>query len=139
MSAPLETSCVEHPSKEPFMIIRRWQKVACDGNLCAAALLSFFEGWHNHKLTQRDKAHQWNDTAEAHRDPRTQDESLYLWFTQEELEAGIFGLYGEHKIRQAIRLLEDKGFISTHKNPNVAYRFDQTKFFRFYPEAVNAW
>ena len=119
--------------------MRKWQVEACDGERCAALLLSFFEYWHNIKLALREKAIAANDVAENHGDERTQDESLYQFHTEKELEDGLLGLYGKTKIKDALDVLVQKNFISIHKNPNINYKFDRTRHFLFYPEAVNSW
>ena len=43
----MRTSCITHPPKDPLIMIRQWQVALCEGNTTAAALLSFFEYWHN--------------------------------------------------------------------------------------------
>jgi len=85
----MKSSCISHPKKEPLVIIRQWQLEFCDGNQCAAALMSFFEYWHGIKLEQSEKASQFNHVAQMHGDMPTQDESLWQWHTEKELEQGI--------------------------------------------------
>lgn len=135
----MKTSCINHPAKEPLIIIRKWQVEACDGNHCAAALLSFFEYWHNIRLEQSIKAAQANDIAERHGDGRTQDESFIQWHSSNDLERGLLGLYAHGKIAEAVNLLSGKGFIRTLRNPNPRYKFDATKHFVFNEDAVNEW
>ena len=135
----MKTSCINHPAKEPLIIIRKWQVEACDGNHCAAALLSFFEYWHNIRLEQSIKAAQANDIAERHGDGRTQDESFIQWHSSNDLERGLLGLYAHGKIAEAVNLLSGKGFIRTLRNPNPRYKFDATKHFVFNDDAVNEW
>lgn len=124
----MKTSCISHPSNEPLILIRKWQIEACSGNQCAAALLSFLEYWHNIKVESSQKARTANEVAEKHGDEPTQDDSLWQFHTAEELEQGIM-VYRKDSIRDAIKLLESKGFIQTGRNPNPRYRFDNTKFF----------
>ena len=130
-------SCVVHPAREPLLVIRKWQIEACDGNVCAAALLSFFEYWHNIKLDQRLKAKQANKIATQHKDVGTQDEGLFQFHNEQELQAGIMNLYSIRTIREALPLLEDKKFVTIHKNPNPRYSFDKTRYFIFNTDAVN--
>jgi hypothetical protein len=47
-----QTSCIRHPSNTRFLKIYQWQLDFCDGNACAAALMSYFEFCHNGKLQQ---------------------------------------------------------------------------------------
>ena len=132
-------SCIRHPAKEPLIIVREWQIGACDGNRCAAMLLSFFEYWHDIKLQMASKAARQNSIAIAHGDSPTQDETLLQFHNEQELEAGILGFYGASSIRKAIALLKEKDFISVCSNPNSRYKFDQTRYFLFCDEQVNQW
>jgi hypothetical protein len=138
MSAPNHESCIPIPNRGRFLFLRQWQVEACGGDLCAASLLTFFISWHDHKLAQREKAAQLNDVAEKHGEPRTQDEHLYLWFTEPQLQVGLMDLYKRMTIRKGLKTLEALGFISIHNNPNPAYRFDRTRYFRLYPEKIIA-
>lgn len=135
----MRSSCIKHPAKEPLIIVREWQVEACDGNRCAAILLSFFEYWHDIKLQMASKSARQNDIAIAHGDSPTQDETLLQFHNEQELEAGILGFYGTSSIRKAISLLKEKDFISVHANPNNRYKFDQTRYFLFHDEQINQW
>jgi hypothetical protein len=85
------------------------------------------------------KAMQANDTAETHGDPRSQDETLYQFHSTPELERGLLGLYGQSKIKEARKVLLDKGVITEHRNPNPKYHFDKTIHYLFHPEPINAF
>jgi|GEM_PF-7004657 len=135
----MRASCVAHPPKERLIILREWQVEACDGDRCAGLLLSFFEYWHNIKLEQSRKARESNDVAEKHGDERTQDESLYQFHTEKQLEEGLLGLYKRTKIKKSLEKLERLGYISIHNNPNPKYRFDRTRHFLFHSDAVNVF
>ncbi|MDQ3687794.1 MAG: hypothetical protein M3430_19640, partial [Acidobacteriota bacterium] len=134
----MKVSCITHPSNEHFIKIHPWQIDACDGNECAAALLSFFEYFHNIKLEQALKAKQANDIAEVHGDRRAQDETLYQFHSEGELERGVV-IYKRRSMYDALKVLHEKGFVTLHHNPYNRYKFDKTRYFLFHPEAVNAW
>jgi hypothetical protein len=134
----MRTGCVQHPENHPLIVIRKWQVEFCDGDLAAAALMSYFEYWHNIKLATQPKAKHQNNTAEQHGEERTQDESLWQWHTADEIEAGVM-VYKRDKIRAGIKVLEEKKVIEVGSNPNARYKFDRTKFFLFNPAVVNAW
>jgi hypothetical protein len=51
----------------------------------------------------------------------------------------ISSAYKRSTIREAVRFLAGKGFITVSDNPNPKYRFDRTKHFLFHPDTVNAW
>ena len=53
---PLKTSCVPHVENDHLVILRYSYLTLCDGHHCAAALLNFFEYWHNIKLEMQPKA-----------------------------------------------------------------------------------
>ena len=135
----MKSSCVLHPTNERLIIIRKWQVEFCDGNQCAAALLSYFEYWHNWKLNTDCYNKKSNDISEMHCDPRSLSEDIYQYHSQQEMADGILNLYGKKAISEALKLLEAKDVISVHSNPNPRYSFDQTKHFRFYPEICNEW
>ncbi|NNM59388.1 MAG: hypothetical protein HKM04_06185 [Legionellales bacterium] len=130
----MKSSCISHPAKEPLVMARQWQVAFCDGDFCAALLLSYFEYWHNIKLEHADKNKKTNEIAESYGDLRTQDESLLQYHTFEEFGEGILGAFGQSKIRDAINRLLEKGAISQYTNPNPKYKFDKTKFYQFHPE-----
>jgi hypothetical protein len=125
----MKPSCIHHPEHEPLVILRRWQVDFCDGDHCAAALLSHLEYWHNIKLDQCAQAGILNPS----------DADLIQHHTTEQLRDGILGLYDAKAIRAARRLLVEKGAITEHRNPILRYFFDRTIHFVYHPKPVNAW
>jgi hypothetical protein len=134
----MKQSCIQHPPKDRMILIREWQMRACDNNACAAALLSYFEYWHNIKLEQSKQAQLANKVSRQHGEEGAQNESLWQWHTEDDLERGLM-IYKRRTIREAIKLLADKKFVTVSDNPNPKYRFDRTKHFLFHPDAVNQW
>lgn len=134
----MRTSCISWPERERLIVIRQSQLPLCDGNHCAAALLSFFEHGHNYKLEQREQAEHANRVARQHGEEAKQDTSLLQYHNEDGLEKGLLGLYGRKTIRAALDILVQKGFVSIHKNPNPRYHFDKTHYFLFHPEAVTS-
>lgn len=108
----MKTSCVAHPENEPLIIVRRWQVQACDGDFCAAELLSFFEQKHD-ILTLKTP----------------------LPFTEKQLEDGILNSYGRKAIRRSLARLEKIGFIKVEKDPFRA----NCHLFTFCDSALNGW
>ena len=135
----MKSTCISHPASERLVIIRKWQVEFCDGNQCAAALLSFFEYWHSWKLNSDRYNRKSNDIAELHGEPRSLAEDVYQYHSLNEMSAGILNLYGAKAIGQAIKLLESKLCISIHANPNPRFHYDKTKYFKFYPDICNEW
>lgn len=132
----MQSSCIAHPTGEKFIIIRPWQIHFCNGNECAAALLSFFEYWHNWKVQDRDKNMARNKVAATGKDPEVFDTSLLQFHSTQDLESGLL-IFKKDAIRKALQLLEDLAVIEVHANPNPKYAFDRTKFFLFKPDIVN--
>ena len=130
----MRESCISHPAHERLVILREWQLRFCEGNHCAAMLLGFFEYWHGIRLEMSEKAKQHNAIDHKHGEAGTQDESLYQFHTEQQIQAGLLGMYGREAIRAGRRLLVEKGAISEHKNPNPRYAFDATIHFLFYPK-----
>lgn len=135
----MRTSCVAHPPDEPLIVIHQWQVDMCDGDTCAAALMSFFEYWHNIKVAQSSKAAEANKVAEQHGEEGTQDESLWQWHNEKALVAGLVGLYSADKIATSLKSLARLGAVTISTNPNARYKFDRTRFFMFHPEVCNDW
>jgi len=135
----MKTSCICHPENTRFIQLHQWQKDFCQGNHCAAFLLSFFSSWHDWKILNDYYYRRYNNIAEAHGDGRPHNENAYLFFTMEEFSEALMGLFGKKSISEAINLLAELGVISVHKNPTPCYCFDKTKYFRFYPKVCNEW
>lgn len=133
----MRTSSVNHPANEPMVIIRKWQLEATENDHCAAALLSFFEYWHNIKLAQLEQTHRKHRVEEQHGDtPNDLEVTVMQWHSEEDLSEGILGLYGKSTIAKAVKKLAHLGYISIHKNPNPRYHFDKTRHFVFHPARV---
>ena len=128
----MKTSCVKHPKRGRLVIIHEWQLAVCDGNACAAALLSFLEYWHNIKTEQVYKAQQAFDIYGE----KNESTTLWQFHTEEDLEQGVL-IYKRTAIAVAVKLLESKGFIRLGRNPNPRYSWDRTRFFLLIPEVVN--
>jgi hypothetical protein len=133
-----KTSCVRHPANARFLKIYQWQLDFCDGNACAAALLSYFGFCHNGKLQQLPQAKVLNDALEQTPEGRSQAETLLQWHTTAELEEAVL-FYKRDKIAAAIKLLKSKEVIDVTNNPNPKLWFDRTQYFLFKPAKVNAW
>ena len=135
----MKSSCIRQPQNNRYIQVCEWQVQFCQGNHCAAFVLSHFIAWHNWKLNHDEYYHRVNNIAESHGDGRPHDQNAYLFFSMDEISEGILGTYGKNTINNALQLLEELGAISIHKNPNPRYHFDKTKYFIFYPEVCNVW
>lgn len=126
--------CLPTPSSDRYIIRHKWQVDFCEGNICAAELISYFASWHDIRLNQSEKSRYANKIAQTHGDGGTQDESLLQFHSQEELKIALHNAYSVDSIRTGIRLLESKGVISRHRNPNPRYHFDKTTYYLFNPK-----
>jgi hypothetical protein len=107
-------SCIQHPASSPFVPLRKHYAEISEGNACAAALLSVFERWHDHRLRR--------------------GLSPWIYRSREQLRVDdLFGLFGRASITTALGLLEEWGFIESRRNPyhawdrTLQYRFDVAK------------
>lgn len=133
----MKSSCITHSANSGLVIIRE-EYLSLVGHLGAAVLLGYFEYWHNIRLEAAKKAKEANKVAEKHGDEGVQDESLYQFHTNEEILTDTLGVIGRPALKQGIKILEQRGYISRHKNPNPRYAFDKTTFYLLHPDAVNA-
>ena len=133
-----QTSCIRHPANARFLKIYQWQLDFCDGNACAAALMSYFEFCHNGKLQHLQQSKTLNDELEKTPQGRTQVETLLQWHTTADLEKAVL-FYKRDKISQGVKFLASKGVIELHSNPDPRLWFDRTQHYLFIPETVNAW
>jgi glutaredoxin len=123
----MRASCIQHPPNEPLIIIHQWQLVFCEDDATTAALLSYFEYWHNVKL-----GNQANDTPN--------NIGLLQFHSEMELIEGIMKIATSRvKIKKGIDFLVNTGVISIHRNPKPRYGFDKTRHFWFHPDVINSW
>jgi hypothetical protein len=135
----MKSSCISHPERERLVIIRKSQVEFCEGNQCAAAVMSYLEYWHNWKLDSDEYNKKANDVSEMHNEKRQLSEDIYQFHSMQEISDGILNLYGIKLISDSIKFLESKNVISTHANPNPNYFYDKKKYFKFYPDVYNNW
>ena len=129
----MKTSCISHPANNPSLKIHAWQLKAVKENLCAAALLSYFESILNHDSSIQDFQQKFDGRAE--RAASLISESG-IPCKLSALRQEIMSFWGEKKISESLYLLEQIGFISLL---DATDPFKRTKYIRFYPEACNKW
>lgn len=122
------TSSVSRVTNDQFITIRASYVRICNGNVVAAALISYFEGWHNFKLKAiRD----WQKQRVGNQ-PNT-----WQHHTGKELEQGIMGIGKRHSIDQAKQQLVSMGIITIGRNPDAKFAFDATLHYQFDPSTVS--
>lgn len=130
-----KSSCITHNSRQIAVIIRQDYLAICDNNHCAAALLNIFEYWTNIKLGQQEQARIENEIADAGKADKI-DDSLWIYKSIPELQKELMGLFGETKVGNALKIILDKGFITTRNNPK--YGWDRKLQYLFNIELVQA-
>lgn len=127
-----KTSCVKRIDGDLFVIVRRSNLIICGGNATAAALISYFEYWHNIKVQARANYINENPEKNSKKPP-----TLLQFHSTKTLEDALMGIGKKHSVQKARELLVDLGIISIHRNPNPNYFFDNTLHYLFHPLVVN--
>jgi hypothetical protein len=107
----MRTSCINFPPNDQITINRASLVAICDGEKRYSKILSYLIY-----------------TKEA------PSEGL----TYNEIYDGILGEVGLNKIKDGIKFLKEKGFISVYKNPNPKYAFDQTNYYLVHDDIINS-
>lgn len=101
----------------------------CSKDACAAKILKLFEAWAKDKQSAIEQAKLHNTAAIREGQEPTHDESGWMYNSIPNLERRLLFEYSEKTVRKALKLLEDKGFITTRHNPQ--YKWDRTKQYYF--------
>lgn len=111
-------------SSLPFVAVRDEFIAICEGDLCAAAILSAFETWAVGKLDHLHQDAEGNPTW-------TPEHAAEVWIykTQPEMKDDLKGLFGLSKVVTTFKKLRVWGFLSSRQNP--AQRQDRTLQYRF--------
>lgn len=104
----------------------------CDESATAAALLSLFV------FRFQGKQQAWLKSAAGKRGEDAPQEALLVRYKKEQLIQAIMGIGKEDRVVKGLKLLEAKGLISTHRNPNPSYAYDKAKFILVHPQAINS-
>lgn len=129
----MQIGSIRYPDNDRYIRIHQSLVDACKGNACAAALVRFFEGWHDHHLRQAeyDKSH----------DKLARVVALDGWqyHSNEQLETGVI-IYRITAINDAIKTLVELGFLRTDvpQQLQMLYRTGRTRWFRLEVKAINA-
>lgn len=125
------------PEANRWIQVTTWQVAVCEGNVCAAAILAYFFARHYGKLKHVAEGKEDNAIAVAHKlQPRRGAESLWFRATDRQIEAAIF-FFKRRSFPPAIEFLKEKGFVSKlDKNPNPAFAFDRSRYFKLNVERV---
>lgn len=112
--------CISHPTSEPELKIRAWQIHATDKNYCAAALLGFFEYWHNNSVNEVSTSPTDNSYLQIH-----YEDYIYSYLS---------GLFTTDEIRLSLNTVSNLGFITLQTDAATrSYRVT------FHPEKVQSY
>ena len=126
----MRTSCIQHPANSLKIVIHQWQVDMLNGDTVGAQLLSFFEYWHNIKLSLAEQS------------PSKKHDDFFLQrHTEPQLEAGVMVGASRKKIRAALNKIYQTGIVTLEVNPHNPH--DRTKHFLYHPDvaqiSINAW
>lgn len=136
----MQTSVLRYPKADRFIRIHDSLIQACDRNVCAAALITFFEGWHNYKLEQKPYTALYNTMATDAGLAAIIDTSGWQYHTMEQLEIGVM-IYREDSIRKALDLLEAKEFVDTDVPEHLValHKTGRTRWYLLRADNINEW
>lgn len=90
-------SCIEHPPRDPFFVVRKCYLSLFD-DFCTASVLAVFEFWSNGELARMDR----EEIPAA--DP-------WIATTIPEIKLEMLGMYSERSINDALKRLVDTGLL----------------------------
>lgn len=111
---------ISHPADEPLVILRQSYRVLCEGDQCAACILSIFEYWTKVRIRGY-----YQDLDKAQADPDLKPLfDPWIYKTYEAIGKDLQGLFSRNRIHTALMYLRTKGFVEARFNPKNP--FDQT-------------
>lgn len=113
------------PTNDTFIIVRACYLKICSGNATAAALIHYFEHWHNFKLESLQEA---NFRGRP---------DLWQYHTAKDLEQAILGIGKRHAIDEAKKLLTNLGIVQIALNTHPVQLGSVTHYL-FCPDTVNS-
>lgn len=133
----MKSSYILHLAYNPLPKVRQWRLKACNNNLCATFLLSYFEYQYRRKLIIDGENKSTNGNSEQDIELQRFSDDISFSVSLQELSDGILNTYSLLKISDGLNLLVSKGFISINSKLNLNHQIDKKNQFRFYPERCN--
>lgn len=121
----------------PLAILKADYIDMCDGDHCAAMVLSVFEYWHGIKLGGVAQ-----ERVRERSDPKYKSEfDMWIYKSVDAIAEDLLGHYGRGAITGAIKLLVSKGYLSTRNNPDDKLNKTRQYYFNVsaVQEDVNRW
>jgi hypothetical protein len=107
----------------------------CQGDDCAAQVLSLFEFWTSCRIEEIRRVQSYNDQNKKNTSLVLQVPTMWLYETTEDISIGILNAYGDSSIRKSIKKLLDWGFLDSR---NSKHSFDRTKEYRFNTDVIQS-
>ena len=130
------TGCIVFRPKSKIVLLREDFVDICEGNDCAAMVLSQMLFWHETKLAHRAEAVKHNAEAIRMGLPATQNTELWVYKASEEMREELLRKFGEKAIGPAFLFLTGKGYLEVRANPYD--KRDRKRQYRFQSAAVQA-
>jgi hypothetical protein len=132
----LQNKTITHLPALPYTILRLDYLIICQGDGCAAKILSLFEAWTESKYDAIAQAQYHNQAAIKEGQEPTHDETNWLYNTLDHIRERLLGEHSGKSVQKALKNLENWGFIQTRFNPN--HKWDRTKQYQFQTANVQA-
>ena len=105
----------------------------CQGDDCAAQILSLFEFWTSCRIEEIKRVQSYNDQNKRNTSLLMQLPTTWLYETTEDISNGILNAYGDSSIRKSIKKLLEWGFLDSRCSKS---NFDRTKEYRFNTDVI---
>ncbi len=105
----------------------------CQGDDCAAQILSLFEFWTSCRIEEIRRVQSYNDQNKRNTSLLMQLPTTWLYETTEDISNGILNAYGDSSIRKSIKKLLEWGFLDSRSSKS---NFDRTKEYRFNTDVI---
>lgn len=122
-------SSIQDPEGNPYLEIREWQVKLCEGDHCAAALLSFFKRGYDFQLCQ---------PVVSVTGKQVPDENIFQCYSYQDLNQGLLGVFDMPAILHAIKHLKDLGVISIRQTADAENFYAKWAYW-FHPEVCRQW
>ncbi|MBV9849946.1 MAG: hypothetical protein JO250_09770, partial [Armatimonadetes bacterium] len=130
------TGSIRHPRRSYVAVLREDYVRICDGNLCAAMILSQMEYWHDVKLEAVAQAEAHNEAARRAGEEPDQDTELWVYKSLPEMKDELMGLFGDKAIAAGYAYLAGRQYLESRTNPR--FTWDRTRQYLFNVPAVQA-
>jgi len=131
-------SCIIHAPKTRVVILREEFISFCNGNECAAIIISYFEYYHNQLIAQQEKRKEL--AIEQNINYETKESELYQQHSHSSIVKGILNQYQRPSVAEALDLLQKLSVISIIEWPENTKNINaKPRRYLFVPEIINQY